>query len=266
MLEVEFAELTDCGRTREHNEDYLGHVLAETPAQGRTHGWLFALADGVGGQERGEVASQSAIENLLTGFRAAHAGEPHAALLPRLVQTANTYVCEVGMAAGPGGVAMATTLVACALRFDRAVIVHVGDSRCYLIRHGHASALTKDHTVANEQVRLGILSSRQAAATETRHALSRSLGRSLFVNVESSEHLVLSDDVLLLCSNGLHGSVTGADMARVIGRSPNLEMAAKSLVELADERDGNHNVSVQLIRVRGIERVGTYRGRPHKLR
>jgi protein phosphatase len=203
---------------------------------------------------------------MLAGFRAAPPGEQLSAQLTRLVQAANHKVYEAGMGMGPGGVAMATTLVACILRFDRVVVAHVGDSRCYLIRRGHASQLTRDHTIANEHVRLGILSSREAAETDTRHVLSRSLGGNLFVKPETSEHLILTGDILLLCSDGLHGSVGGAEMASVVGRSPNLEMAAQSLVELANEWDGNDNISVQLIRVRGVERVGMYRGRPYKLR
>ena len=156
MLDVEFAQLSDPGRLRPHNEDYLGSVLPVTPADARVHGWLFALADGVGGQDLGEVASRTAIESLVTGFRVAPRGESLTSLLPRLVQSANQQVLDAGQAAGPGGANMATTMVACALRFDRAVVAHVGDSRCYLIRNGHASVLTRDHTVANEQLRLGV--------------------------------------------------------------------------------------------------------------
>ena len=107
----------------------------------------------------------------------------------------------------PGRTRMATTIVACALRFDRAVVAHVGDSRCYLIRHGRATLLTRDHTVVNEQVRLGILSAREAAEADTRHLLSRSLGTDLFVNVEITDIRCMPDDILLLCSDGLHGAV-----------------------------------------------------------
>ena len=138
MLEVEFAQLSDRGRVREQNEDYLGYALPATPAEARTHGWLFALADGVGGQQLGEVAARAAVESLLASFRAAAGGETHSSLLPRLVQAANAHVLETGLKAGPGGAAMATTLVACALRYNRAVVAHVGDSRCYLVRSGRA--------------------------------------------------------------------------------------------------------------------------------
>ena len=245
MLEIDFAELSDPGLTRDHNEDFLGRYVPSTPEQARSHGWLFALADGVGGHDRGEVASRVAVEALTEGFRKAPARESHTSLLPKLVQAANSQVFQAGLAFGPGGSDMATTLVACALRFDRAIVSHAGDSRCYLIRGNLAVSLTRDHTVAN--------------------ILSRSLGANLFVNVESSEHQLNPGDTLLLCSDGLHHSVTAADMAAIVGSNFNLDRAVSKLVDLAKERDGSDNISVQLIRVRNIERVGLYRGRHYKI-
>jgi PPM family protein phosphatase len=266
MLDVEFAQLSDAGRVREHNEDFLGYVTPATPFEARTHGWLFALADGVGGQEKGEVASRAAVESLLAGFRSAAGGEPLAPLLRRLVQAANAHVLGTGLAASPGGVAIATTLVTCALRFDRVVVAHVGDSRCYLVRRGHATALTRDHTVAGDHIRLGILSEQEAALASTRHVLSRSLGSELFVGVEIGDHQLLVGDTLVLCSDGLHGALTAFQIAYLISHSENLNTAAQELVALANRQDGSDNISVQLIRVRGVERMGMYRGRPYKLR
>jgi len=266
MLDVDFAHLSDCGRVRGNNEDYLGYVVPATPAQVRAQGWLFALADGVGGQERGEVASRTAVESLLAGFGASAGGDFHTTLLPRLVQEANVRVYEAGRAASVGGVPMATTVVACALRFDRAVLAHVGDSRCYLIRRGHAKLLTHDHTVASEHVRLGLLSAQDAAEAPTRHLLTRSLGTELFVGVETSDNQVLAGDVLLLCSDGLHGAVRASEMAHLVSQGGDLNAAGQKLVALANQRDGSDNISVLLIRVLSVERVGMYRGRPYRLR
>ena len=270
MLEIEFAQLSDPGLVRGHNEDFLGHVAPDSPEKVRSHGWLFALADGVGGQDLGEVASRTAVESMLEGFARAAPAEPPSTVLSRLVQAANTRVYETGRSTGPGGVAMATTIVACALRFDRATVAHVGDSRCYLIRRGHATALTRDHTVVNDQVRIGVMSAQEAAQSERRHVLSRSLGTDLFVNVDTSEHQILPGDVLLLCSDGLHGALPAAELASVldhnVGHNPDLHAAAQCLVELANQRDGSDNVTVQLIRIRSVERIGMYRGRPYKLR
>lgn len=264
-MDVEFAELSDVGRVRTGNEDYLGHAVPAANEDSHARGWLFTLADGVGGHDLGEVASHTAIESVLAGFREATPGEPHAGLLTRLVRSANTRVIDAGHAAKSGGIAMATTIVACALRYDRAAVAHVGDSRCYLIRRGRPNLLTRDHTVANEHVRLKLLSKEDAAQAETRHVLSRSLGNDLTVNVEVNEHQVFVGDVLLLCSDGLHGSVEASEMAAVAGGGGDLSAAAKRLVDIANQRDGGDNISLQLIRVRSVERVGTYRGRPYRL-
>ena len=265
MLDIEFAQVSDPGRVRDHNEDYLGYVVPETPARGRTPSWMFALADGVGGQALGEVASRVAIETLISGFRRAAPNESCSSLLPKLVQQANTKVYETGMSTGPGGAAMASTIVSCALRHDRAVISHVGDSRCYRIRHGHAEALTRDHTVAAEHVRLGLITAGEAANGATRHLLSRSLGTGMFVGVETREHQIIPGDVLLLCSDGLHGPLKSSDIADIVSSHAELEDSVRELVDLANQRDGSDNVSVQLVRIRGVERIGMYRGRPYKL-
>jgi len=266
MLDLEFAELSDTGRVRTRNEDYVGHVVPGSPAQARSHGWLFALADGVGGQRQGEVASRAAVQEALAGFRRAKDGASHKDVVNQLVQSANARVCESEALSGRSGAGMASTIVVCALRFDRATIAHVGDSRCYLIRSGDAKQITRDHTVAADQARLGVISAEEAAESSTRHVLSRSLGMNLFVNVDIDEIQLLAGDVLLLCSDGLHGAITAAEMAEVTRRHRSLEPAAQELVDRANEQDGSDNVSLQLIRIRSVERMGMYRGRPYKLR
>jgi len=265
MLDIEFVALTDVGRVRDHNEDYLGYWSPATPGQVRSHGWLFVLADGVGGQEKGEVASKTTVESMLAGFPNAKEGESHSAVLQRLVQQANTSVFETAITGGRESAGMATTVVACALRFDRVSVAHVGDSRCYLIRNGKAAQITRDHTVVGEQVRLGLVTAQEAADGETSHILSRALGVELVANVDTNDHQIFAGDVLLLCSDGLHGSVDASEMAAICGHGMDLHQAAEKLVALANDRGGGDNISVQLIRIRGVERMGMYRGRPYKL-
>ena len=265
MLDLEFVERTDVGRVREHNEDYLGYASPATAAQVRTHGWLFVLADGVGGQEQGEVASRTAVESMVAGFRSAKDGESHSAVLQRLVQQANTRVFESAITGGRTSAGMATTIVACALRYDRVSVAHVGDSRCYLIRNGKAAQITRDHTIASEQVRLGFVTAQEAAEGETNHILSRSLGTELVANVDTNDHQIFPGDVLLLCSDGLHGVVDSSEMGAICGQGQDLPLAAEKLVALANDRGRSDNISVQLIRIRGVERMGMYRGRPYKL-
>ncbi len=265
MLEVEFAQRTDTGKVREHNEDCLGSIAPTSAREARTHGWLFALADGVGGQDCGEIASQGAIDALLSGFRAARAGELLPALMTRLFQAANSRVVELAMSTR-GGVNMATTLVACVLRFDRVVVGHAGDSRCYLIRKGRAQPLTRDHTLAGEHLRMGILSGREAASAETKHLLTRSLGSNLGIHADVSEHLLAPGDMLMLCSDGLHGAVDAEDFARILTPTRDLELGVRDLINMANENGGHDNISLVAIRVRALERVGMYRGRPYQIR
>src|SRR5205807_8117595 len=145
-------------------------------------------------------------------------------------------------------------------------IGHVGDSRCYLIRNSKARAVTNDHTGANEQFRMGILSKVEAEEADTRHVLSRSLGSNLFVKIDVNELQVQPGDVLLLCSDGLHGVVSADEIAHTVSSRGDLNSAAQELVASANRQDGSDNVSVQLIAVRNVERIGMYRGRPYKLR
>jgi protein phosphatase len=265
MLDLEFAERTNTGRVREHNEDALGHVLPASAAQVQSQGWFFVLADGMGGHEHGEVASQLAVQTALEGFRKIPKGVMHVSLLPRLVQDANAAVYDAGHAHSRGGARMGTTFLACALRFDSAVVSHVGDSRCYLFRNGSAAALTRDHTMADEQFRLGILSREEAATGAGRHVLTRSLGSDLFVAADTITVNILPGDVLLLCTDGLHGYVADAAIERILRSHSDLERAADALIGAALDAGGQDNVSLQLIRVLTVERMGLYRGRPYRL-
>lgn len=280
MLELEYAERTDAGLTRDHNEDSIGHFIPATPAQVQSQGWLFALADGVGGQEKGEVASRLAIDAVLTGFRKIPKGVMHVSLLPRLVQDANQAVFDEGNASGsrpdpgfvdpggailPAGAHMATTIVLCALRFDSAVVSHVGDSRCYQFRNGSLIPLTHDHTMVDEQVRAGLISREDAASHVNRHLLTRSLGTEMFVAADTITVNILPGDILLLCSDGLHGYVPDAAIQWLLASTPDLNEAAQKLIDAANDAGGHDNVSVQLIRVKTVERMGLYRGRPYRL-
>jgi serine/threonine protein phosphatase PrpC len=265
MLDVQFGQASDFGKVRTNNEDAMGSFIPSSRQQGRSHGFLFVVADGVGGMDLGEVASATAVSVMTEQFAKAQPGSMLISLMPRLIEYANSAVHDRRLQPEYRGKNMATTLVACALRYDQAIVSHVGDSRCYLIRRGVPNLLTRDHTVANEHLRLKLISKEDAAQAETRHMLSRSLGAELMVNVEINEHQVFVGDVLLLCSDGLHGSVEATEMAALTSHGGDLAVAAKRMVEIANQRDGSDNISLQLIRVKSVERVGMYRGRPYRL-
>jgi serine/threonine protein phosphatase PrpC len=268
MLDIEFVELTDPGHVREHNEDAVGHVVPASAAEVQSQGWFFCLADGMGGHQFGEVASQLAVKTAVDGFRRIPKGVMHVSLLPKLVQDANAAVYDAGLATSLRGARMGTTFVACALRFDSAVVSHVGDSRCYLFRNTAGATLaqlTRDHTMAAEQLRMGIVSKEDAATGEGRHVLTRSLGNEMFVAADTVTVNIQPGDVLLLCSDGLHGYVADESISRLLQSYAELARAAAALVAAANEAGGADNVSVTLIRVRGVERMGLYRGRPYRL-
>ena len=133
MLDVQFGQASDFGKVRTNNEDAMGSFIPASRHQARSHGFLFAVADGVGGYDLGEVASATAVKVLTGEFAKAQAGTMLISLLPRLIQHANAAVHDCTLAQEYRGKRMATTLVACALRYDQAIVSHVGDSRCYLI-------------------------------------------------------------------------------------------------------------------------------------
>jgi protein phosphatase len=268
MLDLEFVQLSSTGLIRDHNEDACGFVAPASPAEVQSQGWFFAVADGLGGHRQGEVAAKLAIDTVLEGFRKVPKGVMHVSLLPRLVQEANLAIYDrvhSSPAAVHAEASMATTLVVCALRFDSAVISHVGDSRCYLFRQGKGSSLTRDHTMADEQFRLGILTREQAKTDENRHVLTRSLGSDLFVAADTVTVNILPGDLLLLCTDGLHGFVPDAAIERILNTFTDLDRAAAALISAANDAGGADNCTVQLIRVRGVERMGLYRGRPYRL-
>jgi protein phosphatase len=265
MLDVVFGQASDPGKVRTNNEDFMGSFIPSSRHQARSHGYLFAVADGVGGLDLGEVASSTAISTLTKEFETSPGGAMLISLLPRLVQHANAAVHDRTLAPEFRGKRMATTVVACALRHDQAVVSHVGDSRCYLVRKGIAKQITHDHTWVNEQKKLGLISEADVARSESRHVLIRSLGPEMFVSPDTTAVTVQSGDVLVLCSDGLHDEMPEKTIASIVSQSKAVEEIAQELVARAVEIDGNDNTTAQVVRIRSVEQVGMYRGRPYRL-
>ena len=265
MLDVVFGQATDPGKTRKNNEDAMGCFIPNSRHQARSHGYLFVVADGVGGLDLGEIASSKAVSVLVQEFEKAQGGAMLISLLPRLVQFANAAVHDCTLAPEFRGKKMATTAVACALRHDQAIISHVGDSRCYLVRKGIAKQITQDHTWVNEQRKMGVISASDIATSESRHVLIRSLGPEMFVSPDTTALTLQPGDVLVLCSDGLHDEMPTEIMASIVTQNKPPDEIAQELVARAVEIDGNDNTTAQVIRVRSVEQVGMYRGRPYRL-
>ena len=265
MLDVQFGQASDFGKVRTNNEDAMGSFIPISRHQARSHGFLFAVADGVGGLDLGEVASATAVSVLTDEFPKAQADTMLISLLPRLIQHANAAVHDKTLDSEYRGKKMATTLVACALRYDQAIVSHVGDSRCYLVRNGRARQVTQDHTLVNEQRKMGLISAEEIHDSDSRHVLIRSLGPEMFVSADTTAITLQTDDVLVLCTDGLHDEMSESMIATIASQKKNAEDVARDLVAKAVEIDGGDNTTAQVIRIRSVEQVGMYRGRPYRL-
>jgi PPM family protein phosphatase len=265
MLDLQFSQASDFGKVRANNEDAMGSFIPASRHQARTHGYLFAVADGVGGLDLGEVASATAISVLIEEFAKAQAGSMLISLLPRLIQHANVAVHNCTLAQKYRGKKMATTLVACTLRHDQAIVSHVGDSRCYLVRGGVARQVTQDHTWVNEQRKMGLISAGEVAESESRHVLIRSLGPEMFVSPDTTALTLQANDVLVLSTDGVHDEMSDEAIAAIVSQKKSIDEIARELVARAVEIDGGDNTTAQVIRVRSVEQVGMYRGRPYRL-
>ncbi len=265
MLDVQFGQASDFGKVRTNNEDAMGSFVPSSRQQARSHGFLFVVADGVGGMDLGEVASATAVSVMTDQFAKAQPGSMLISLLPKLIQNANSAVHDHRLEPAYRGKNMATTLVACALRYDQAVVSHVGDSRCYLVRNGQARQVTQDHTWVNEQRKMGLISTGEVASSDSRHILIRSIGPEMFVSPDTTALSLQPGDVLVLSTDGLHDETDEATIARIVSQKKSADELARELVAHAVEIDGGDNTTAQVIRVRSVEQVGMYRGRPYRL-
>lgn len=265
MLDIQFGQASDFGKVRTNNEDAMGSYIPPTRSLARSHGYLFAVADGVGGMDLGEVASATAISVLVEEFEKAPGGAMLINLLPKLIQRANGAVHDCTVNQKYQGKKMATTLVACAIRYDQAIVSHVGDSRCYLVRNGQARQVTQDHTLVNEQRKVGLITQAEIATSDSRHVLLRSLGPEMFVSPDTVAVSLQPGDTLVLCSDGLHDEMSETEIARIVSQKKPADELARELVARAVEIDGGDNTTGQVIRVRSVEQVAMYRGRPYRL-
>lgn len=261
MLEIEYGQASHPGKVRTNNEDATGVFVPKDHHEVRSRGWLFVLADGVGGLELGEVASARAVEVIREEFAETQENTSLSSLLPRLIQHANAAVHDEGLRPGRRGKHMATTVVTCALRHDQAYVAHVGDSRCYHVRAGEAVAVTRDHTWVTEQRKLGLLTAVEAANSESRHVLTRSLGPELFVSADTTTLTLRPGDRLVLCSDGLYSGIESKDIARIVSQPKGIDEIADELVDYSVEIDGSDNTSAQVIAIQHVEAMSMYRGR-----
>lgn len=241
--ELEIGTVSHVGTQRDHNEDFCGSFMESDDRA------VVAVADGVSGSEGGEVASQMAVEITIRSFRQEPASTAFGQRLYLAVQQANIEIHDRALVV-PDLRGMATTLTAAAI--DRGVLtaVHVGDSRLYLIRSGVAEPLTKDHTVAAEKARYGLIGKERAKIHADRGVLTRSLGRELIVSRDRVTHHMVQGDVLLLCSDGLYNVLPDAELASIVA-DRDAVAASQALVEAANLRGTDDNLTAVVVRMIG---------------
>jgi len=230
---------TDAGRVRRRNEDAF---VLDPP--------LFAVADGMGGAQAGEVASRIAA----AAFREYHEAdrlEP-GERVQAIVQEANRRIYERARSDSEAS-GMGTTVTAALLTGGRVTIGHVGDSRAYRIRDGRIEQLTEDHSLVADLMRSGRLTSEEADAHPQRSVITRALGTDPEVDVDTSSVDVEPGDLFLLCSDGLTTMVAEDDILRILAGASTLDEAARELVRAANSGGGEDNVTVVLFRVEGDE-------------
>jgi PPM family protein phosphatase len=246
-LHIQAGARTDLGRVRKNNEDCYA---IDDSLQ------LYVLSDGMGGQAHGEVASKLAVQTVLTHCRQSENsratpifGESSPDVSERTnrlssaIHLANRKVFETA-SSNSEQKGMGATIVTAWVESQRLSIAHVGDSRAYLLRGGAMEQLTADHSLVAEKVRVGILTPQEADASEMQSVLTRAVGTTDSVEVDTDEQVLLAGDFLLLCSDGLTRMVTDPEIASTLLTSSSAQEAAERLVDLANDNGGVDNVSV----------------------
>ncbi len=250
---LEIVSQTHSGRVRSHNEDSVGY---------ESGCGLVVLADGMGGYNAGEVASgitvSVAISEISERLKAAkpidldeESGEELAVLLLRdNIQKANLSIFHAAHSKQQYS-GMGTTVVAGLFYDNRVAVAHVGDSRMYRLRGETLEAITRDHSLLQEQIDGGILTVEEARLSKNKNLVTRAVGIDAKLNTEIHVHDVLLGDIYLLCSDGLNDMVTDEDIHSVLyAMQGNLPLAAEQLIQMANDNGGRDNVSVVLVKVK----------------
>lgn len=267
-IRVRFFGMSDVGRVRKNNEDNFvvcnlstGEVgMAPSLLEDRLGplGWLFMVADGMGGEASGEVASQIAAatvpkrlyDNLKTMGAVSEAN--FIVLLREAIEYANRIVFEKG-AGNPAFHGMGTTTTAAALLGRSLFVGQVGDSRCYLIRNRQITALTRDQTFLNYLKDIGAELPPDPEKDSRKSILTQAVGSSETLDVKVTCSEVGQGDKILLCSDGLYNMVPDADIAEIASREQALSEKCKALIEKANANGGMDNVTVILAEFSGQE-------------
>ena len=259
-MEIIHAACTSPGTVRTVHEDAHAFWQPETVEEKRARGAIAVLADGVGGQGHGEIASQLAVDEIVRVFRAAKDGAEPVQIITDAVNAANIAIFDKN-ADSKGQIKMATTVAIAVLRNNTVTVGNVGDSRVYVIQKGVSKQLSTDHSYVGMQKKFGLISERDAINSDQRSLLTRSVGNEPVIRVDCDETTVSKGDYIVLCCDGLYTCVVDSEITDIVCRVAPDE-AVKQLVALAEKRGAQDNITVQVIRVDRVEAVSNYRGAP----
>jgi len=231
------AAVTNRGRKRSTNEDAFGFSIEFG---------IYIVCDGMGGAAGGEVASSIAVEEMLRML----AGRTPASSLPKIAEdaviAANLAIFERAQR-NPRLSGMGTTLVALLVEETRVWVLNVGDSRCYRLRQGRLEQLTLDHSLVEEQVRMGRMSPHEALRSPLRNVITRALGTQSSVTPDCFQFEAQAGDLFLLCSDGLTREISDATIQSLLLAGFSLEERSASLVEAANKAGGRDNITCILV-------------------
>jgi protein phosphatase len=254
---IEVSSQSDIGCVRKDNEDSFGYWEPEDDQQFLRKGRLAIVADGMGGHEGGQEASRLAVETLMAVYRDFGGDDPQAALVAGL-QVAHEQILQYSIT-HPELRGMGTTCTAAAIvrvtdggtQYDALYYVHVGDTRLYLIRDGQITRVTRDHSYVGRLVESGMISPEQALDHPQRNILTAALGTNpdLVMDSPGRPEPLRPEDVLLICSDGLWGLVRDPEILDAV-KNNSAEEAGRELIELARERGGPDNITVEILCLR----------------
>jgi serine/threonine protein phosphatase PrpC len=238
------AGATDIGRKRKTNQDSICLDHAHH---------FFAVADGMGGHNGGDIASQLSVK-IMPEYFANHASEEPEKLMKNMIQEVNRAILQKAEE-NPELHGMGTTVSAILFSGPQLVIGNVGDSRVYMINNRHIFQLTRDHSFVQEKLNMGIYSREEAVKDPQKNVLVRSVGFEADLNVDVFHYRVCKNDMFLVCSDGLHGKVSDADILQIVHQNisdpsrcqlEDVERTVKELIRQANDNGGNDNISVIL--------------------
>lgn len=236
---------TDPGRVRSHNEDFVAAYEPATPDDQLLHGNLYIVADGVGGADAGEVASQFASERTLHHYLQASEKENRGLRLVEAMQAANTDLRRLA-ADRDDSRRMATTMVAAVVEDGRAFVANVGDSRAYRWRDDVLEQVTRDQSLVARLVEEGALTAEEAVHYPYKNVILYSIGSEKRPPIDLYDVELEPGDLLLLCSDGLTRHVKDEEIAAILGRERPAS-SAETLVHTARERGGEDNITVAIV-------------------